>query len=39
VSGESEARSGSAMTPSFICRRTAKSGLSWLWVPGIGGRR
>src|SRR6185503_10851250 len=26
VSGESEARSGSAMTPSFICRRTAKSG-------------
>src|SRR4051794_31132850 len=26
VSGESEARSGSAMTPSFIWRRTAKSG-------------
>src|SRR5262245_17089092 len=27
-SAESDARSGSAMTPSFICRRTAKSDLS-----------
>src|SRR4051812_41477627 len=37
VSGESEARSGSAMTPSFIWRRTAKSGS--LVTGGAGDRR
>src|SRR5690348_3700104 len=37
VSGESEARSCSAMTPSFICRRTAKSGS--LVTGGAGDRR
>src|SRR3954469_2915845 len=40
VSGESEARSGSAITPSFIWRRTAKSGsLVVCGTPGIDGRR